>query len=159
MVVELQPNAARLTSDEIRMFLRDTPEWNILHDDVVFNNDDIQLAIKLTVSKWNAITPMSSIVDPNLLNGYVLLCGVCGFLLKSEGIRQMQNQMMVQDGNVAPAGLDEKESIYMKWAMHFQEEFQAKAQMLKIAINMESLLGDPFNWLGSGYRYIGKYSG
>jgi hypothetical protein len=159
MVVELQPNAARLTSDEIRMFLRDTPEWNILHDDVVFKDADIQLAIKLTVSKWNAITPMSDVVDPNLLNEYVLLCGVCGFLLKSEGIRQMQNQMMVQDGNVAPAGLDEKEGIYMKWAMHFQEEFQAKAQMLKVAMNMESLLGDPFNWLGSGYRYIGKYSG
>ena len=138
------------------MFLRDTPDENNLHDDIVFPNDLIQLAIRLTVSKWNSITPITNITDPALIPEYVLLCGVCGHLLKSEGIRQMQNQMMTQDGNISQAGLDEKESLYYRWATHFQQEFKSFAQNIKIQNNMEAVF-DSCNGLGSGYKYINRY--
>ncbi len=161
MPVELKTNTTALTTDEIRMFLRDQPEYNILLDDVEFEDKDILLAMKLTVSKWNAITPMTNMTDPNSLNSYILLFGVCGFLLKSEGLRQVRNQLQTQDGNISPVGMDEKESLYMRWASHFQNEFATRAQALKIQANVEVLLdaGSDMKTAGFGseYRYSGRY--
>ena len=56
MPVQLDANALPLNVDEIRMFLRDQPDYNILLDDIEFSDKDIQLAMRLTVSKFNAIT-------------------------------------------------------------------------------------------------------
>jgi len=159
MPTQLPEAKFRVTSQEIRMFLRDQPEYNILLDDVEHSDAQIELAMKLAVAKWNAITPISNLIDASQMNEYLLLCGVCGLLLKSEGIRQKRNQLMTQDGNISPIGLDEKEAIYLKWAMHFQQEFDQKAQAMKIQQNMESLFdGTHTNYLGSGYRYIGRYT-
>lgn len=140
------------------MFLRDQPQYNILLDDIEFSDDDILLAMKLTVAKWNAMPPMSALVSADQLNEYVLLCGVCCILLRSEGIRQKRNQFVTQDGNISPVGLDEKEAIYFKWALHFCEEFVSMSQQIKIQMNMESILNTSSNGFGSGYRYIGKYT-
>jgi hypothetical protein len=158
MPVQLSQSDLPINSEIIRSFLRDTPDFNILHDDVVFSNDDINNAIYLTMHKWNAITPISNINNPARVPPYVMLCGVCGFLLKSEGIRQMQNQMQVQDGNIAPAGLDEKESLYFRWATHFQQEFLQYASNIKIQENLQSILDPKIAGFGSGYRNIGRYS-
>ena len=64
MPAQLQKNEFKLTVDEIRMFLRDQPEWNILTDDIEFSDKDIQLAMKLTVAKWNAIPPVTNVSRP-----------------------------------------------------------------------------------------------
>lgn len=159
MPVTLTSNFFPLTTDELRMFMRDQPNYNILLDDVQFTNEEILLAQKLTVAKWNAITPVTTLTSADQLNEYILLCGVCGFLLKSEGIRSVRNQLVTQDGAIAPVGIDEKEDIYFKWARHFQDEFDRKAQAMKVQENMESLLRtDGCSGFGSGYRYIGKYT-
>ena len=158
MSAQLDKNAFKLTTDELRMFLRDQPEWNILLDDIEFSDKDIELAMKLTVGKWNAITPVTNVTSPDQLNEYVLLCGVCGFLLKSEGLRQLRNQLQTNDGNISPVGIDEKESLYYRWALHFQQEFKEYATKIKIQENMESIMGPCDNGFGSGYRYIGRWS-
>lgn len=151
MPVALPATQTPLTTDDIRLFLRDMPDYNITLDGhLEFEEKDIQAAIRLTLAKWNAITPMSNVTDPAQLNAYVLLCGVCSLLLKSEGLRQMRNQIQTQEGNISPVGLDEKEALYMRWAVHFQEEFNGYAQRIKIQQNMESLLG-PYNGTSSGY--------
>ena len=118
MAVQLGSTGVPFSVDDIRMFLRDQPDWNILLDDIESTDDDIRSAMRLTVAKWNAIPPISNVTDPAQLNEYVLLCGSCGFLLKSEGLRQLRNQMQTQDGNISPVGLDEKEALYMRWAQH-----------------------------------------
>lgn len=159
MSVTLVDNVFPLTTDELRMFMRDQPNYNILLDDIQFVDKEILLAQKLTLAKWNAVTPVSNLTSADQLNEYVLLCGVCGLLFKSEGIRSVRNQLMTQDGAIAPVGIDEKEALYMKWAMHFQDEFLRMAQAIKIQQNMESLLStDMSSGFGSGYRYIGKYA-
>jgi len=161
MPLQLPENVTTITIDEIRMFLRDQPQYNILLDDIEYSDNDIRLAMRLTVSKWNVIPPVSGLTLPEQLNEYLLLCGVCCILLRSEGIRQKRNQLMTQDGNISPVGLDEKESIYLKWALHFCEEFESMSQRVKIQENMESILDASCgvsNGFGSGYRYIGKYT-
>ncbi len=157
MPVQLPADAFRITSEEIRMFMRDQPDYNILMDDIEFRDSDIVRAMRLTVAKWNAIPPITNLVSPSQLNEWVLLCGVCCILLKSEGLRQKRNQLTVQDGNIAPVGLDEKEAIYLKWSMIFCEEFDTLAKQAKIQQNMESILG-PNKCLRSGYYYIGRWT-
>lgn len=136
------------------MFLRDQPNYNILLEDMEFKDEDIQLAMRLTVARYNALTPQTSLTSPAQLNEWILLCGVCCILFRSEGARQLRNQLVTQDGNIAPVGLDEKEDLYLKWAMHFCNEFDEKAQKIKIQDNMESAYGG----FGSGYRYIGRWT-
>jgi hypothetical protein len=158
MSVTVEKTTSPLSSEEIRMFLRDLPEKNILLDDVEFSDKDIALAMKLTVA--NAITPISNLTDPNQVPMYPLLCGTCGLLLKSEGLRQLRNQLTTQDGNIQNVGMDEKEQLYMRWAQHFQEEFKTFAQKIKIQENMESIMGDGWdisNGLGSGYAYSARW--
>jgi hypothetical protein len=139
------------------MFLRDTVDHNSLTDSIEFTKEDIDNAIFLAIAKWNAIPPISNVQDPSYMNAYVLLCGVCGILLKSEGLRQNRNQLTVQDGNITPVGLDDKQDAYMRWAMHFQQEFQQFAQRIKIQENMESIM-DRFSGFSSGYAYAGRYT-
>jgi hypothetical protein len=144
--------AKPLTIDVIRVFLRDTVDHNNLTDAIEFPDKDIETGIDLAVAKWNAITPMSNITNPADINAYILLCGVCGILLKSEGLRQNRNQLTVQDGNIAPIGIDDKQQQYMQWAAHFQNEFHTLAKQNKIQQNMESIIG-PSSGFGSGYSW------
>jgi len=139
------------------MFLRDTMDKNSLLDDIEHPVENIQQAMRLAVAKWNAITPITNLTDPGQMNEYILLCGVCGLLLKSEGIRQKRNQLKAGDGNIDNVSLDEKEALYYRWALHFQQEFDSKAQAMKIQQNIDSIVNCASGF-GSGYRYLGRYS-
>ena len=158
MTVQLTSTSDLLTSEGIRMFLRDTVDENILLDAIEHPQKNIEQAMRLTVAKWNAITPQTNVTDPAQLNEYILLCGVCGLLLKSEGIRQKRNQLQAGDGNIDNVSLDEKEAIYMRWAAHFQQEFDSKAKQMKIQDNLESILDPCSSGFSSGYRWLGRYS-
>jgi len=159
MPVQLTEAAFKLTTDEIRAFMRDQPEYNILLDDIEFADDDINRAMRLTVAKWNVIPPVTNLTSPDQLNEWILLCGVCCILLKSEGLRQKRNQLITQDGNISPVGLDEKEALYLKWSEVFCYEFNSLAAGVKKQENMEAMLDDGRrNCLRSGYYYIGRWS-
>jgi hypothetical protein len=154
MAVQLPATTFKLTTTEIRMFLRDQPRYNILLDDIEFQEEDINLAMKLTLAKYNAMLPQTNVPSPDQLNEYILLMGVCSILLRSEGVRQLRNQLVTQDGNIAMAGIDEKQAIYAEWAERFNLEFTKMAQDVKMQNNMEGCYGS----FGSGYRYIGRWT-
>ena len=154
MPVALPTASTPLTTDDVRWFLRDTPQHNILlPDSVEFSQDDITRAIRFTVAKYNAVTPQSAI-DAGNLNEYVLLCGVCAILLRSEGLRQNRNEVRAQDGGIAPVNLDEKQAQYAEWADRMQQEFDFHVRNIKMQNNMESCYGS----LSSGYRYLGRWT-
>lgn len=154
MTVQVPLNEYKLTIDTIRMFMRDQPQYNILLEGVEFSNDEIEMAMRLVLGKYNAMLPQSTYTTPYALNEYVLLCGTCSILLRSEGIRQLRNQLITQDGNISMAGLDEKQALYAEWAERFNQEFTTMAQNIKIQNNMESC----YAGFGSGYRYIGRWT-
>lgn len=154
MPVTLPKTEFPLKVEEIRMFLRDQPGYNILLEDIEFKDEDIKLAMRLTVARYNALTPQTSLLGPEYLNEWLLLCGVCCILFRSEGARQLRNQLVTQDGNISPVGLDEKEDLYLKWSNYFCNEFDEKAQKIKIQDNMESAYGG----MCSGYKYIGRWT-
>lgn len=163
MSTSLNPNASPLTMDVIRMFLRDQPEKNPLLEDVEWEPEEINNAIDLAVSKYNAMTPITR-TYPEQMNAWLLLSGVCCILFRSEGARQLRNQVQAQDGGIAPVGLDEKESLYMRWADWFCQEFERLARGIKTQANMEggwggltSGGGGAYGNVSSGYYWTGRW--
>ena len=153
MPVSLPENKSPLTVDMIRQFLRDVPDKNILLDDIEFTDQDINFAIQLATSMYNTMPPATNLESAQIPI-YILLLGVCYFLLNSEGIRQMRNQIVTQDGNIAPVGIDEKEGLYRTWADNFKQEFTYTAGRYKTSQNMEACYGN----FGSGYAWVGRWN-
>lgn len=149
-----------LTTDQIRMFLRDFAlgklpggQGNIILDDVQFTKDEIDFAIIMTTDAFNVMTPMSSFTPETFPSQYLLLIGVTRFLLMSESIHQLRNQVQAQDGDIAPSGIYEKSSNYLNLAQALQNEWQFIARNMKNQYNMEGAYG----FIQSGYRNVSRH--
>jgi hypothetical protein len=155
MPVLIPSNTVPLTVEDIRMFLRDLPTKNpLLLEQLEFEDADLNRAMQFALDKYNAMTPQTNVPAPSYLNRWVLMVGTCSILLRSEGIRQLRNQLITQDGNIAPVGLDEKQALYLQWADNLQAEFDGLSRQIKTQNNMEAC----YDGLSSGYRYIGRWT-
>jgi len=157
-VIGTRVTPSMITEAKIRMFMRDYAlgklpggQGNILLDTVQFTKEEEDLAIEMTVSAFNAMTPVSSFTVINFPNSYLFLIGVCRFLLLSESMHQLRNQVAAQDGDIAPSGIYEKYQAYLAMAQALQAEWQDLSRNMKNQMNMEGAYG----YLGSGYRNIG----
>lgn len=147
-----------LTRAMIRQIMRDyagevanTGVLNVLLDNVEFSDSDLDNAIVFTVARYNAITPIS-FIQADSINLFVLCQGVVAQLLQSEALRQVRNQATVQDGDVAPIGIDDKAQIYQAMSDKAADTFTQMAQRIKIELNMESMYGG----FGSGYAAVAR---
>ena len=127
-----------VTPDQVRDFMRDFPDKNILVDGVEFEDPEVERAIRMTISMGNAIARPTNYSVTNFPNDYVLLMGVCSYLLKSEGIRQLRNEAMYQDGNIQPVGLDNKQQAYTALAAQYLQEFTQMLTAIKVQQNLTS---------------------
>jgi len=127
-----------LTPDDVREFMRDFPDRNILVDGVEFEDKDIARAIRMTIDMGNAIARPTDYTETTFPNRYVLQMGVCSYLLKSEGLRQLRNEAMYQDGNIQPVGLDNKQQAYTALAMQYLQEFTQMLTAIKVQQNVSS---------------------
>lgn len=143
------------------MFLRDYTlghlsggQGNLLLDDVQFGRDELTFAVKMAVSAFNGMTPVSSFLadGSDFPNEYMLLLGTARFLMMSESFHQLRNQISVQDGDIAPTGIYEKSQAYTQLAQALRAEWHEMARNIKNQQNMEGGYGT----LGSGYRYVGR---
>lgn len=144
-----------VTKDQVRMFLRDRADRNILLDDVQFSDDELNLAAEMAVSAFNSVTPQTQMTPstfPTHLR-YLLLIGIARFLLMSESFMQVRNQATYQDGDIAPIGIDDKAALYSQMAQALKAEWDELTRNIKTQLNMESAYAS----LGSGYRNVSRY--
>jgi hypothetical protein len=147
-----------VSKDQVRMFMRDyaSARGNILLDEVEFSDRDMLLAIEMTVSAFNAITPQTYLTPqsfPHHLR-YVLLLGTTRFLLMSESFAQLRGQLTVQQGNISPVGISDKSAQYSQLAQQLREEWDALARGIKTQNNMEGA----YAVLDSGYRSTSRFN-
>jgi hypothetical protein len=144
-----------LTVDQVRRFMRDYPNRNILLDDVEYEQDDVNQAIEMVTSAYNSITPLSLISPQSWPPGfqYLLLLGITWYLIKSGTFLQLRNQATYQDGDIAPIGIDDKFSLYMQYWQTLFAEWQSMVKEAKIQMNLDSSYGE----LSSGYRNVSRY--
>ena len=145
-----------VTKDQVRMFMRDRADKNILLDTVQFTDDELNLAMDMAVSGFNAVTPQSNFTPqtfPSHLK-YLLLIGTTRFLLMSESFLQARNQATVQDGDIAPIGIDDKAQLYAQLSASLKAEWDELTRGVKTQNNMEGA----YNSLGSGYRNTSRFN-
>jgi len=148
------PNVVSKT--QIRMFLRDRADRNILLDEVQFDDNELNLATEMAVSAFNTVTPQTNMTPmsfpPHLR--YLLLIGTARFLLTSESFLQARNQATVQDGDVSPIGIDDKAALYSQLVNGLKAEWDELTRGVKLQNNMEGA----YNTLGSGYRNVSRFN-
>ena len=145
-----------VTKDQVRMFMRDYANNNILFDDVQFTDAELNNALEMAVSAFNAVTPQSNLTPQTfaLHLRYLLLIGTTRFLLMSESFLQVRNQATVQDGDIAPIGISDKAQLYSQLAQNLKNEWDELTRGIKTQNNMESA----YNTLGSGYRNTSRFN-
>lgn len=144
-----------VTVDQMRMFLRDRPDYNIILEDVQFSQDEINFGIEMITSNYNAVVPQTNITpqtwQPHLQ--YVILLGTAAFLMKMEAFKQVRNQLTYQDGDIAPIGIDDKHAMYVQFSQILKQEWDFLVRNIKTQDNLESAYG----YLGSGYVNVTRY--
>lgn len=140
MPVQATPTQAveGMSSDSVRIFLRDYTGKNPLLDDVEFSDEEIKNAMNFATDQANVIARPTSFSASSFPNKYVLLIGTCAFLMKSEAFRQIRNQATYQDGNIQPVGIDDKQSFYSALGQNLSAEFTQLVTTIKISENMST---------------------
>ena len=145
-------STAPIDREDMRMFLRDFPENNILLDDVQFTSDELDRAISFALDEFNGTPPLTTINTENIPR-YLLMLGAAAWLMKSESFLQIRNQATYQDGDIAPIGIDDKHQLYVAFSERLKAEWKDSVRLYKQALNMESAYGS----VSSGYRNVGRY--
>ena len=145
-----------VSRDQVRMFMRDYAPKNILLDDVQFTDNELNLALEMTVSAFNTVTPQTSFTPSSfpVHLRYLLLVGTARFLLMSESFLQVRNQATVQDGDISPIGIDDKAALYSQMAAQLKGEFDELTRGVKTQNNMEA----SYATLGSGYVNVSRFN-
>ena len=143
-----------VTTDQIRIFLRDKAENNILLDAVQFTQKEVDQAVSFACDNYNAMTPMSNATPSNFPNRYLLLIGTCKYLMLSETFTQVRNSAVYQDGDMANLGISEKAAQYSQLFGLIKGEWDELSRAMKNQINQEGC----YTSLGSGYRSTSRYN-
>jgi len=141
--------------EEIRTFMLDRPDYNILLEGVEFTPKEIERALCRTVSEYNSITPISITTTVGNINTHLAVTGAASRLLMSESMRQARNQVSFQTDDNEAVGVDDKAPLYLQLAGTLRSQFREGVEMEKKSRNMEGGYG----CISSGYRNITRYNG
>lgn len=143
-------------ADDVRMFMRDYPDKNILLNDVQFTQAEVDQALRYVTSAYNVITPITTMtVDGWPASAqWIQLLGITWFLVRSVTFEQVRNQLTYQAGDIAPVGIDDKLALYQSVAQTLKAEWDALVQEYKIQRNMEACYGS----VGSGYLFSTRFN-
>lgn len=133
--------SAKLTADQVREFISDYPESNLLLDQEEFSNTFIELCMDLAVSEYNAISPRTNNTTENMPSKSVLLLGTLWQMFLGRSALMARNHLSYSDGGLQ-IPIEEKYELYKNLADNFKIQFSDTASRLKIAINMEAGWGE-----------------
>jgi hypothetical protein len=156
-IVATPAAAVVVTVEQVRRFMRDYPDKNILLEDVEFTQEEVNQALDLATSAWNSIPPLLYITTTTWPAGteYLLLLGTAWNLLLGGTFTQLRNQATYQDGDIAPIGIDDKFPLYQSFGQQLRSEWWQQVQQVKAALNLQAAYGS----LSSGYRWVSRYGG
>lgn len=125
-----------LTASEVREYLGDYPQNNLLLDTVEFGDTFIELCMELAVSEYNTMSPVSCMSLTTFPSKSLLLMGTCWQMYQGRAALMARNQLSYSDGGLQ-IPVEEKYELYMSLAANFKNIFQTSAMALKINSNME----------------------
>lgn len=137
--------AAPLTAQEIREYLQDYPEQNLLLDKSEFSDTFIELCMDLATSEYNQIPPIAiKAILSNFPNKGLLLYGTCYFMFQGRAALAARNNLTYSDGGLQ-IPVEEKFELYSQLAANFGQLFREATQRYKASANMEAGWGHVFS--------------
>ena len=143
---------AKLTSDDIRLFLQDRPELNTLMDGVRWEEKDIEQAQIMCCAYFNESPPRINTFQFTVESfpfTYCMLMFVAGYLLRSAAINQASNNLTYSADGISVNDSD-KAQIFTDLGKDMQAEAKKMIQDIKIQKNIENAYGgkgSEFAWL------------
>ena len=134
-----------LTLDDIKVYTKDLPEFNILLEGQEQSSDAlINLAMKLALSTYNGSPPVSTYFLENFPNDAILLDGTLYHLANSEAERQLRNQINFSAQGMQ-SSVDDKFQQYQSLAAYYRASFEQKTAQFKQYMNTEDAWGEGFS--------------
>ncbi len=130
-----------ISSEDIRLWLRDHPEKNVLLDDVEFDTPEIEAAIKFTVADFNETPPFTAYAAETFPFVAMLANGVAWWLYRGESVRQTRNHLPYNTGGVQVDDQN-KGPEYAQLASLFQDKYETAKRQIKNHINLEQGWGN-----------------
>ena len=129
----------------VRGHMRDYPELNRLIRGVESTDRQIAWAVVDAVSEFNGTPHFTDFSLDRLLekNQYSLMLRLTIIsLIESVALLQTRNHLNYSDGGIS-VGVNDKTPMLMNWLQLYKGETQQKLQRSKVAMNIESVLGEP----------------
>ncbi len=131
-----------LTVADIRLYLKDTTEFNLLLEgDYQSSTELITLAMTFAAMDYNITPPLLGEVTPESFpNDSLLLLGVKAHLASSEAERQLRNQIN-HSAQGLQTGIDDKQPQYSQLAQTYKMNYLNLVAKYKQAVNMDAAWG------------------
>lgn len=127
----------------VRLFLRDHPQLNRLVQGEESSDRIIAWATLDALSDFNGTPPFTTYQLGDLLqrNQQALLLRMTSIaLLESVGLLQTRNHLNYSNGGIN-VGVNDKTPMIMQWLQYFKGSTEQRKQQVKVALNIESILG------------------
>lgn len=140
---------AILTAEEVRTFIEDSVDANLLKDnEIEFTDTRINLAMEMAVSSFNVMPPKTGFTVDNFQEKSVLLYGTLVKLYEGQAALAARNHLSYSDGGVT-LPIEEKYPMYSQLADTWRQLFMQEAARYKVQLNIESGWGE----VSSDYAY------
>lgn len=127
----------------VRGYLRDFAELNRIVSGEESSDRQILWAIFDALSDFNGTPPMTGVSLEDLLqrNQHALLLRmtVCS-LIESVALLQTRNHINYSNGGIS-VGVNDKTPMLMNWLQYYKSTTEQMKQRVKVAMNIESILG------------------
>lgn len=137
---------------EVRTYINDFEEANLLVDGEEFSDTMIQLCIDLAVEDYNSLSPLSSFSPYNFPSKGLLLLGTLAKMYSGKAANLARNTMAYSDGGLT-IPIEERFELYQNLAGTYGAQFSAGAAKLKISQNMS----DGWGHVSSDWAFIPLY--
>jgi hypothetical protein len=132
-----------ITVDDVRHFMMDFPEVNVLYDNVrVFDDSDINRALDWSVENFNSEPPLHVVITSleTIPSNALILMGATKYLLQSHIIEKQRNQLDYNDGGISVS--DKNQHQYMQqFLASFNAEYKDLLSRTKQYININEGFG------------------
>jgi hypothetical protein len=133
--------ASKLIAEEVREYISDYPDKNLLLDEIEFSNTFIELCMDLGLGEYNIIPPRTGYSVENFPSKSLLLLATLWQMYLGRSALMARNQLSYTDGGLQ-IPVEEKYELYKNLSDNYRSQFLEAASRLKIAINMEAGWGE-----------------
>lgn len=141
--------------NQVRLFIRDSPELNRLIKGVESSNRQIIWAIADTLDEFNTTPPFTGYGVRNFPSKNLLMRGTVATLLESVGLLQTRNHLSFSDGGLQ-VGVSDKTPFLQAWIQLFRGQYETRKDRLKVADNIERGWG---GGVSSEYLFANNFYG